>query len=45
MEWFHRMDTVLRQQWMKFIMDHAEDIHMVQHAKHLLSVSQKTTRK
>lgn len=40
MELYYRLDTSLQQQWMKFILDYAEDIHMIQHAKHLLSVCQ-----
>jgi SAM-dependent methyltransferase len=37
---FHSLDEELKQQWMDFIIEHCEDIHMVHSSKHLLSVSQ-----
>lgn len=40
-ELFHNLDEALQDAWMDFVLDHCEDGHMVQHAKHLLSVAQK----
>jgi len=38
---YHKMDKTLQTKWMDFVIAHAEDPHFIQHAKHLLSVSQK----
>lgn len=40
-ELYHGLDEDLKKPWMDFVIDHCEDMHMVQNAKHLLSVSQK----
>jgi len=44
MELFHALDTSLKRKWMKFIMDHGEDIHMVHSSKHFLCVCQNNIR-
>jgi S-adenosylmethionine-dependent methyltransferase len=44
MELYHKLDTGMQQQWMKFNLDHVEDAHLIQHAKHLLSVCQNPVR-
>ena len=41
MELFHQLEEELKSKWMRFVMDHCEDIHMVQSSKHLLSISQR----
>ncbi len=38
MHLFHRLGDDLQQAWMNFMIEHCEDIHMVQASKHLLSV-------
>jgi len=38
---YHNLDHQLQNAWMKFVIDHAEDKHMINHAKHLLSVAKK----
>jgi len=38
MELFHGLDDTLKQDWMNFIIDHCEDIHMIQTSKHHLCV-------
>lgn len=40
MELYHKMNKKLKSRWMKFIMDHCEDLHMIEQSKHLLSISQ-----
>jgi S-adenosylmethionine-dependent methyltransferase len=41
MHLYHGLRSDLKKAWMKFIMGHSEDIHMVHTSKHLLSVSQR----
>lgn len=41
MELYHRMNKQLKSRWKKFIMDHCEDLHMIEQSKHLLSISQR----
>lgn len=43
MHLFHELDESLKQDWMNFIMDHCEDIHMIQSSKHFLSVCRSGT--
>lgn len=38
MQLFHEMDDGLKQDWMNFIMEHCEDVHMVHSSKHHLCV-------
>lgn len=38
MQLFHELDDSLKQDWMNFIMEHCEDVHMVHSSKHHLSV-------
>ena len=38
-ELYHQLEDHLKQAWMDFIVTHCEDPHMVNNAKHLLSVS------
>ena len=38
-ELYHQLDDELKQPWMDFVVENCEDNHMVQNAKHLLSVS------
>ncbi|MGC9472457.1 MAG: class I SAM-dependent methyltransferase [Bacteroidales bacterium] len=38
MELFHNLSRPLQKKWMNFVMDHGEDMHMVQYSKHLLCV-------
>lgn len=40
-ELYHQLDEDLKKLWMDFIIRHCEDIHMVNQAKHLLSVARK----
>ncbi len=40
-ELYHQLDHHLQNEWMKFVIEHAEDKHMMNLAKHLLSVAQK----
>ena len=40
-ELYHNLDHELQDHWMQFVIDHAEDPHMIHHAKHLLSVARK----
>jgi len=40
-EIYHELDPSLQKHWMKFVIDHAEDRHMIHLAKHLLSVARK----
>lgn len=40
-ELYHGMDEHLKKPWMDFILENCEDRHMIQNAKHLLSVSKK----
>ena len=40
-ELFHNLDATLKKLWMDFTIDHCEDPHMVNQAKHLLSVARK----
>ncbi|MBE0662981.1 MAG: class I SAM-dependent methyltransferase [Bacteroidales bacterium] len=40
-ELYHQLDEDLKKPWMNFIIKHCEDIHMVNQAKHLLSVARK----
>ncbi len=41
MHLYHGLRNDLKKPWMKFIMDHNEEVHMVQASKHLLSVSRR----
>jgi SAM-dependent methyltransferase len=45
MELYHRLDACHQKKWMRFILDHGEDIQMVHQAKHLLSVCQNRSEK
>lgn len=38
---YHQLDDKLKDAWMDFVIERCEDKHMIQNAKHLLSVSQK----
>jgi hypothetical protein len=40
-ELYHNLDEYLQNDWMDFIIQHCEDPHMINQAKHLLSISQK----
>lgn len=40
-ELYHNLEHRLQNEWMKFVIDHAEDMHMIHQAKHLLSIAQK----
>ena len=41
MHLYHGLRDDLKKPWMKFIMDHNEEVHMIQASKHLLSVSRR----
>lgn len=40
-ELFHGLKDNLKKEWIQFIIEHCEDIHLVQQSKHLLSVAKK----
>lgn len=40
-ELYHRLEPHLKKPWMDFILENCEDLHMIQNAKHLLSVARK----
>ena len=40
-ELYHRLDDDLKKAWMDFVIKHTEDPHLLEHSKHLLSISQK----
>ncbi|NCA84657.1 MAG: class I SAM-dependent methyltransferase [Clostridia bacterium] len=40
-ELYHRLEEDLKNAWMDFVIKHTEDPHLIEHSKHLLSISQK----
>lgn len=38
---FHLMDSEIQKKWMDFTFKHCEDPHLIEHSKHLLSISRK----
>ena len=40
-ELYHQLDNNLKKAWMDFIIENCEESHMINHAKHLLSVARK----